>query len=449
MKAIGKFGLVLMILLLIIIKSNYSQVEIVLRPGPETGKDSYVNTYYISGNGSTQSFIASAWTYNGTEGIGRSFIQFDLPELPEEYSNFKAEMNFYYDYSSQHVGQGGDNACKIERVIEGWFEDVIDWSNQPSVSVENAVYLSSSTTEDQNYPGIDVTKIVMDMYENPESSFGFRLSLIEENIYRSMILASSDHPDEIVRPSLIIRYDTCQLPVNSFSYETTALSSQFYFDDPTVTSWKWDFGNGYGSILQNPLYFFSESGTYFVCLEVDNSCGKRIICDSIAICEENLPDFTFLVDGLHVEFSNSSIGDYLYYWDFGNGFFSNLENTEFQFESSGVYLVCLSVTDGCRTNTICHSITVNKPQLSTDDKINDAGVFVYPNPANSGIWINSEDLVIEKIEIFTSIGVLVKRIATDITANKYHVSLHDYSKGVYFIRIYSQNRFVTRKLILQ
>ncbi|MBK9359430.1 MAG: DNRLRE domain-containing protein [Bacteroidales bacterium] len=408
-----------------------------------------MNTYYTTGNGSTQSFIASAWTYNGTEGIGRSFIQFDLPELPEEFTNFKAFINFYYDYSSQHVGHGGENECKIERITEDWSEFGIDWYNQPSVSIENAVYLPSSATEDQSYPNIDVTQIVMDMYQNPETSFGFRLSLLEENIYRSMILASSDHPDEIIRPSLVIRYDTCMFPEDNFSFETNFLNCQFNYNDPTVTSWKWDFGNGYGAEMQNPLYYYAESGSYMVCLEIENSCGSRIICDSITICDENFPDFTFLVDSLHVDFFNNSIGDLEYYWDFGNGFFSHLENTEFQYESSREYLVCLSAIDQCRTSTICHYINVNTNPFGTEDDTYSKEVIISPNPAYSDFFISTEDLTIDRIEICNISGNIIKSINTDIASDNYHVFLQGYSRGIYLIKIYFENRLLIRKLVLQ
>jgi len=128
----------------------FSQVEIVIQPGSDEGKDAYINTFYSSGNGSTPSFIASAWTYGGVEGIGRSFIQFDLPVLPEQCTNFRAELSLYYDYSSQHVGHGGDNICKLERVTEEWSEYGIDWYIQPSVTNQNAVYLSASATSDQS-----------------------------------------------------------------------------------------------------------------------------------------------------------------------------------------------------------------------------------------------------------------------------------------------------------
>jgi len=49
---------------------SQKHIEITLKPGPEEGKDSYVNTQHHR-LGATQSFIAAAWTYDGIPGIGR------------------------------------------------------------------------------------------------------------------------------------------------------------------------------------------------------------------------------------------------------------------------------------------------------------------------------------------------------------------------------------------
>lgn len=437
-------------ILIMLTTANFvsSQVEIVLQPGPEEGEDAYINTFYSSGNGSTQSFIASAWTYGGVEGIGRSFIQFDLPVLPEVYTNFKAELNLYYDYSSQHVGHGGDNACKLERITGEWSEYEIDWYNQPSVTDQNAVYISASATSDQSYPDIDVTSLIKDIYDNPDNSFGLRLSLVDEFIYRSMILASSDHPDEMIRPSLIISYDTCNLPENSFSYETNNYNCQFYYEDVSVTSWLWDFGNGYGSVLQNPSYYYLESGTYNVCLQVENSCGTSIICDSVVVCDELIPAFTFTIENMNVVFTNQTIGGWEFYWDFGNGFFSTLENTEFQYENAGEYQVCLFATNKCRTESICNSVQIYKSQLNIDKFDWSDGIQIYPNPAKDEIFVKTRQVAINKLEIYNLQGVLVEKTNFSQMKDDYRLSLQDKSAGIYFIKIYSINGTLTRKLIV-
>ena len=426
-----------------------AQVEVIIQPGPSDGKDAYVNSAYDMKSGDTPSFIAAAWTYYGGEGVGRSFIHFDLPEIPDSCANFSAVLNLYYNYSSSHVGHGGDNRCKIERVTEYWDEDYVNWYTQPAVSPENAVFLAASESENQDYPDIDVTSLVRDMYANPQQSFGFRLSLMEEYIYRSMILASSDHPDKSIRPSLIIKFDTCTAPYPKFEFQVNELNCVFSYSDTSVTKWRWDFGNGYGSSLQNPNYTFNESGTYVVCLEVENSCTSITICDTVVVCEKILPEFSYVADGLHVDFVNETTGGYSYFWDFGNGFYSYLENPQFEFFESGEYLICLSITDDCGVSTACDSIQVDaKSSLGISSFNLDKAVKLYPMPAKDQLFIDT-DYTISEIEIFNAQGLLQARHLTSGSSRDYELSLQGLNSGLYLLLLHTEEGVMTRKLIIQ
>lgn len=434
---------------------TFAQVNIVIKPGPEDGKDAYVNSYYERMHGDTPSFIAAAWTYSGVEGVGRSFIEFDLPELPEEMHNFKATLNFYYNYSSSHVGHGGDNGVKLERIIENWTENDIMWFYQPAVTSQNAVILPASSSENQDYPNIDVTQLVSDMYANPVSSFGFRMSLLDETIYRSMIFASSDHEDESIRPSLIISYDTCIMPLDLFSYEVQGMYCQFTYEDSTTNSWNWNFGNGYGSTLQNPSYFFNEPGTYNVCLTIVNSCDTLTFCQSVTICEELTPAFTYTIEDMNVNFTNLTNNGIEYFWDFGNGFYSFQENPEFQFEYPGEYMVCLSATNLCETVTICDTLIIIEEggtqggELGTNfSDSNNSSINVYPNPASDQVFIKSSSVVISTIELFNSQGLFIKSINVDGASNNYKLSLQNINPGFYILRINSEKGVISKRLLI-
>jgi PKD repeat protein len=447
MKILKKFCLPMFILFLIFPIKLDAQVEIVVKPGPNDGKDAYINTYNNYSNGSHQSFIAAAWTYEGTFGVRRSFIQFPLPELPESYTNFKAFLNFYYDYSSPHVGHGGDNESKLERITSAWTDYDIDWDNQPTVSTENAVILPTSETSYQDYPDIDVTQLLLDMYEYPLNSFGFRLSLVEEDIYRSMIFASSNHPDEIIRPSLVIRYDTCVGPSNSFTYQSDNLHCQFYYNDSSVTSWSWDFGNGFNSELQNPDFNYEVAGSYLVCLTVQNNCDSVKACDSIKVCTEPDPGFSFVIDSLNVRFTNLSSNCLEYYWDFGNGYFSTQENPVFQFDEPGEYIVCLSVENECNSSAVCDTVLITSSSGINFTNSNSA-VWLYPNPGHKEIFLGSDNVKIYQIEFYNSIGLVTYCIRPENFQNNYRISLQDKVPGLYLVRFNTDHGTIIKRLII-
>ncbi|KQC04859.1 MAG: hypothetical protein APR55_06180 [Methanolinea sp. SDB] len=60
------------------------------------------------------------------------------------------------------------------------------------------------------------------------------------------------------------------------SYGSAPLTVNFTdmsFRDPAT--WSWDFGDGAGSILQNPNHTFMDPGTYQVTLTVSNMKGQN------------------------------------------------------------------------------------------------------------------------------------------------------------------------------
>jgi PKD repeat protein len=49
------------------------------------------------------------------------------------------------------------------------------------------------------------------------------------------------------------------------------------FEDESVgkvTSWRWDFGDGTGSMEQHPIHTYSKPGQYVVALYVEGPAGK-------------------------------------------------------------------------------------------------------------------------------------------------------------------------------
>ncbi|WP_082189624.1 DNRLRE domain-containing protein [Lentimicrobium saccharophilum] len=440
-----------MLLISLIILSQemiYAQVEIRIRPGIEDNKDAYVNSLYVYGYSNHQSLIASAWSYYGEFGIGRSFIDFSLPSLPDSITNFSARLDLYYDYSATHVGHYGDNSCVIERIIQPWDENSIDWFNQPEVTTVSSVITSPTLYENQNLIGINVTDLIDDMYEDAQNSYGLRLSLLAENLYRSLILASGDHPDENIRPCLVISYDTCIKPIDRFHFEVEDLHCSFQYNDHSVNSWNWNFGNGYGSYLQNPEYTFADEGTYYVCLEVANSCDTVLICDSVIVCQAILPSFTYLVqDSLHVKFFNQSVGVDDFYWDFGNGYFSFLENPEFLFSEGGKHIVCLSLINECGLSLICDTINLS-PSLGFENIELNTDILVYPNPATDVIFVQSGSRKIHRVELYNDLGILEDVYSLSTVGFKYTLPLQNRTSGLYILRLVTEDGCFTKRVIV-
>ena len=194
------------------------QVTITLQPGATNGKDAYItnwptNNWNNSNFGNIGDFVAISWTDGGVPYVGRSLVEFDLSTIPSGATILSAHLSLFNNPTSsqtdgQHKSLSGPNDAWLERIITPWSEMSVSWNNQPSTTFTNAVYLPQSISPNQDYLNINVTNLVIDMVNNPTSSFGFMMKLSTEQQYRSVILTSSDHPDAFKHPKLEITYVT-------------------------------------------------------------------------------------------------------------------------------------------------------------------------------------------------------------------------------------------------
>jgi PKD repeat protein len=152
--------------------------------------------------------------------------------------------------------------------------------------------------------------------------------------------------------------NTCGTLIPAFTYIASGLSVQFNdASSSNANSWKWYFGDGGISTLQNPLYTYATPGTYIVELDVWSDCENKYKTQTLVICIQAIASFTTQQNGASVEFDNLSTGAESYLWDFGNGSNSTLEEAPYYFVNEGDYNVCLIATNVCDTDTFCSLIT--------------------------------------------------------------------------------------------
>ncbi|QOD59949.1 T9SS type A sorting domain-containing protein [Polaribacter haliotis] len=74
--------------------------------------------------------------------------------------------------------------------------------------------------------------------------------------------------------------------------------------------------------------------------------------------------------------------------------------------------------------------------------------LVYPNPASSNFTISSENLKLENIEIYNLLG---KKVFHEKVKNesKIEINTSNFSKGIYLIKIKSENKIISKKLIIK
>jgi PKD repeat protein len=161
------------------------------------------------------------------------------------------------------------------------------------------------------------------------------------------------------------------LPVADFSGTPTSgtVPLNVTFTDLTTntpTEWYWDFGDGNTSTNQNPYHIYSAVGSYDVHLNATNAYGSSWANKTGYITASNPPAptaaFTTNVSTgaapLSVQFTDASTGSPTsWYWDFGDGNTSTLQNPEHTFWSIASYPVNLTATNAYGSTSIVHTIS--------------------------------------------------------------------------------------------
>ena len=188
-----------------------SQTTIILKPGPSTGKDAYIESIFNTLNfGTHDDFASIAWTNSGNPVLARGLIEFDLSSIPAGATITNAFLSLYsYNspHNQSHSTLSGSNESVIQRITTSWDENTVTWNNQPNTTTQNQVFLPASASSIQHYLNIDVTKLAQDIVANPTNSYGFMLKLVNEQYYRKMVFASSDNPNSALHPTLKVCFN--------------------------------------------------------------------------------------------------------------------------------------------------------------------------------------------------------------------------------------------------
>lgn len=144
---------------------------------------------------------------------------------------------------------------------------------------------------------------------------------------------------------------------SDFSYDINEFEVQFYATGIS-NSYTWDFGDGCFSSEKNPVHVYDSSGTYTVCLSVDGKCDPLVNCKDITICLQPVSNFSANINDFEVDFNQLSQGALTYYWDFGDGNISTEINPTHTYDSTGTYIVCLTVTNNCGSDILCHDVVL-------------------------------------------------------------------------------------------
>jgi PKD repeat protein len=191
---------------------------------------------------------------------------------------------------------------------------------------------------------------------------------LEKN-YQVKLTVSNDFASYYQSDSIIVLKNTPVMPIADYTY----IAKPFYIIDFTdkstgnPTGWLWSFGDGGTSNLQNPTYQFLTGGVYTVSLRVYNREGSNQVNKTINLAG-NSPVGYFIYseeENNKIVFTDKSTGNPTsWYWNFGDGETSTLQDPIHQYPEINNYEVKLLVANIYGSNQTVQTIKVGNNEYS-------------------------------------------------------------------------------------
>ena len=88
--------------------------------------------------------------------------------------------------------------------------------------------------------------------------------------------------------------------------------------------------------------------------------------------------------------------------------------------------------------------------LGVEEDILTEGISLYPNPTKGPLYINTDgSVMIEGANLYDVNGRLISSYHLEDTSKRNEIDLSNIAKGVYFLNIYSDAAFITKKIVLE
>jgi hypothetical protein len=146
-----------------------------------------------------------------------------------------------------------------------------------------------------------------------------------------------------------------------------------------------------------------------------------------------------------VSFENASVNATSYFWDFGDGDTSSLENPIHTF-LYGNYTVTFIASSSCDADTLFIPVSVI---TGIEERNENSGIVLYPNPSNGKFRILFDDSQVPfyRIKIYNIFGEPVLEIKNLMDQDE--IDLSDFPDGIYVLMISTGNKEVRGKIIVQ
>lgn len=135
-----------------------------------------------------------------------------------------------------------------------------------------------------------------------------------------------------------------------------------------------------------------------------------------------------------------------YFWDFGDGTFSNERFPTHQYLEPSAFNVCLTVTNACGTDIHCETLDINALGTPLEEAAS-AALSIFPNPTSSGFHVRLERGSLQSVHLTDAIGRVVAESA--VTGSAAFISTEGLTPGLYVATVRTDSGVVSKRVVVE
>lgn len=377
-----------------------------------------------------------------SEDAGTSWISIDT------------EQHLYVEFLNQSTGWSG--GFNTDATTKGMWKWAPTSNLNPAFSAAPATMCVGTTTQfnDQTTGGT-VTSWNWDFPGGTPSTSSLQNPTVTYNtagIYNvSLTVNDGNGPTSIT----ISNYITVNnVPAQPSTIVGETLPCQNYSETYSVTNvpgvvYTWTLPSDWtGTSVTNSINATVGTLTGTISVTPSNTCGNGTPRTLNITSLSTMPNasFTFVDNNGTVTFTSTSTGGTSYYWDFGDGTNSNLENTTHTYGANGNYTVTLTVTNACGNNTYTENIDITSLNVLNIDGYR---IAVYPNPTSNFINIDTKANSNIDYKIYDITGKIVTTGIIKVGETHKSISVNKFNLGIYNLKLTINNKSINQKIIIK
>lgn len=192
-----------------------------------------------------------------------------------------------------------------------------------------------------------------------------------------------------------------------------------------------------------------STGNYSV--TVTDQTGNAVASVTVGTGTPPAAAFTATATGAIVSTNNTSTGGGTYLWNFGDGSTSTQANPTHTYTANGTFNITLTQTNSCGNDVASQSVTIAGVFIASVEY--DLNFDVFPNPSNGTVALqfsaeHTDDNYNLRILDLSGKKVYEEKIAAVSGTVEKRLDLSGLAKGVYMLRLDSENGFGVKRLIL-